>query len=110
VRAGEDGSAALLFASLAVFDDIVRRDDWDILIRQERHVYAGTCGRSSVKNDIVSAVLSDSYSGSFNFMRQNPELSRQSARLDVSTSPPAGAATVADQSSRQHPGKFARLF
>jgi hypothetical protein len=89
VRAGEDGSVALLFASLAVFDDIVRREDCDIRMRQERHVYADTCGRNNKENDIVSAMQDNSSSGSSNFLRQNAELSHQSARLDVLPSPPA---------------------
>lgn len=53
VRAGVDGSAALLFCSFAVFDEMVRLDVREIRTRQERHVYEGNCGRKSNEKDMM---------------------------------------------------------
>ena len=56
VRAGVDGSAALLFCSFAVLDEIGRLEDRDSRRRQERHVYVGNWGRRSSENDMMDAM------------------------------------------------------
>lgn len=58
VRAGVEGSAALLFCSLAVLDEMVRTDVRDKRMRQERHVYAAGCGRRSNENDMRAGAMS----------------------------------------------------
>lgn len=77
MRAGVDGSAALLFCSFAVLDEIGRLEDRDSRRRQERHVYVGNWGRRSSENDMMDAMKKRSSGGSFDFLRQNPMLRRQ---------------------------------
>lgn len=85
MRAGVDGSAALFFCSLAILDEMVRLEDRDVRMRQERHVYAGSCGRINSDNDMAGAMLGDSCGGAFNFLGQNALPGGQSARVESFT-------------------------